>query len=473
MYKSISLIFIFIVLSKLSFAQSPPDTLWTKTYGGNSNDRAVLIDQTSDGGFIILGNTWSYGAGYQDIWIVKIDDSGNELWNRTFGGADYDCGKDIKQTSDGGFIIIGETQSFGLDINKIWLIKTDESGNEEWNQLYGDYDNRGNSVIQTPDDGYLLAGATWIQDSENYFDLLILKTDSLGNVLWSTILGESLWDEANYIIQDQNNDILICGFKFESYSWFLKFDELGNLLWDSVFVTDYSNYAQQFIQTEDMGFILTGYANHDSETDFWAAKIDDFGSEEWTIIYEHTGYDMAFSISNGTDTGYIIAGDNVHSDISNIMLKKIDDFGNLQWNSIYGGDSNDHGRSIKKLNENGFVLTGSTSSYGNGYHDFWVLRLDSESSNIYGDLTLPKSMLEIYNYPNPFNPITNIAYKLPANIQNSTIQIINIKGQIVDELQVESNNNVSKWNADCFPSGVYFYKLNINNSLIKKMILIK
>jgi len=135
--------------------------LWSRTFGGSGIDIGGSVEQTSDGGYIISAMTVSHGAGDSDLWLIKTDSSGNEVWDKTFGGPDSDAGVSVEQTSDGGYIIAGTTRSYGAGESDVWLIKTDSSGKEVWNKTFGGSDSDGgNSVQQTSDGGYIICGVT-------------------------------------------------------------------------------------------------------------------------------------------------------------------------------------------------------------------------------------------------------------------------------------------------------------------------
>ncbi|MCG2676856.1 hypothetical protein L6304_06800, partial [bacterium] len=156
-----SILFILIIIPQTTLLAQAPDTLWTKTYGGKGFDEGSSVQQTSDGGYIIAGCTGSFAGRWLDVYLVRTDANGNALWTKTYGGKDIDGGSSVQQTSDGGYIIAGYTESFGAGGQDVYLIRTDANGNALWTKTYGGKDNDGgSSVQQTSDGGYIIAGCT-------------------------------------------------------------------------------------------------------------------------------------------------------------------------------------------------------------------------------------------------------------------------------------------------------------------------
>ncbi len=193
---------------------------WAKTYGGTGSEKAYSVRQTADGGYIVAGYTTSFGAGEGDIFLIKTDAKGNIQWAKTYGGTGYDGASSVQQASDGGYILTGETSSFGAGLNDIFLIKTDANGNIQWTKTYGGiYWDLASSVQQTYDGGYIVASTT-ISFGAGSWDIFFVKTDANGNVGSCSIVQDAspTVNNAPFSVNSQSPDVSSPSFTVNSVS---------------------------------------------------------------------------------------------------------------------------------------------------------------------------------------------------------------------------------------------------------------
>ena len=360
-------------------------TLFTKNFGGNLWDYGNSVQQTIDGGYIITGEISSSENGSSDIWLIKTDSEGQEEWNQTFDGNDRDYGKSVKQTVDGGYIIIGSTGSdYYYDV---WLIKTDPKGTEEWNQTFGgDNKDYGNSVQQTIDGGYIITGE--ISSSVNgSSDVLLIKTDQQGQEEWIQTFGGSDYDIGNSIEQTYDGGYIITG-STRSYGngssdvLLVKTDQQGQEEWIQTFGGGYIDIGNSIKQTSDNGYIITGYTQSygNGSRDVWLIKTNYQGNEEWSQTFGGSYVDIGNSVQQTIDGGYIIAGSRGTDYYSDLWLIKTDYQGKEEWNQIFGGNDYDFGNSVQQTTDDGYIIIGHTKSYGNGGYDIFLIKTDSEGN---------------------------------------------------------------------------------------------
>lgn len=306
-----------VYIARLS--SSGGDTLWTKFYGGNQYDKAYSIDKTQDNCFIIAGETRSYGqAG--DVWLLKINGDGDTLWTRTYGGSSYDVGRCIKKTHDGGFIIAGATYSSGEGYADMLLIKTDSIGNEEWSTTYGgtNYD-WAYDVAIAPDSGYILVGYTNSFGAQG-LDMCIVRTDQLGNVLWASQYGGRFDDLVHSITTTTDGHYVISGYTETQTAgyrdfYLVKMDTSGAILWNRTFGGIKDEEVWDVQEAQDKGFILVGYSCSSpldpSCPDIFVVKTDSLGNTgcaEDMIVNQIKPATEYFALPNPFVTSAIIPG---------------------------------------------------------------------------------------------------------------------------------------------------------------------
>ncbi|NQS98339.1 MAG: hypothetical protein HQ591_07790, partial [candidate division Zixibacteria bacterium] len=382
MRKSLIILTAVILLSITAFSQ--PDTLWTQTFGGSFPDYGESVQQTTDGGYIIAGRTGSYPN--YDVYLIKSDTNGNEQWWQTFGGSSDDEGKSVQQTSDGGYIIAGYTSSYGAGNLDVYLIKTDASGNEIWYQTFGgscpDY---GESVQQTDDGGYVIAGYTWSYGA-GYSDIYLIKTDASGNETWYQTFGGSLLDYGRSVQQTSDGGYIIAGYTYFYWPNFdvylIKTDASGNETWYQTLGGSFPDDGYSVQQTSDGGYIIVGETESFGAggSDVYLIKTDASGNEQWSQTFGGSGWDYGESVKQTIDGGYIIAGrtNSYGAGDEDVCLIKTDAEGNREWWQTFGGSNYDRGNSVQQTSDGGYIIAGYTHSYGAGEYDVWLIRLEAE-----------------------------------------------------------------------------------------------
>ena len=361
---------------------------WDVTFGANGTDAGESVQQTNDGGYIIAG----YKAfPNKDLWLIKTDSAGVREWDRTFGNASSDkddWGNSVQQTNDSGYIIAGKTKSYGEGNYDAWLIKTDSSGTEIWNKTFGgsvqDY---AESVQQTDDGGYIIAGWTrsYTLPDFNYEGWLI-KTDSLGKEEWNKTydLSDSM-DELMSVRQTSDGGYIAAGYvntENDSWQyWLLKTDASGNEVWNKTYGGTDRDQCFEVALTPDGGYILAGKTKSygAGSYDFWLLKTDSSGNEVWNRTYGGSGWDEASSINATSNGGYIVTGKTKSYGSGNYdtLLVKTDSDGIEEWHMALGGSDYDQGNSVRETSDS-YIITGKTKSFGtgDGNHDVWLIHTE-------------------------------------------------------------------------------------------------
>lgn len=361
---------------------------WIHAYGRFFNDEiGISVQQTNDGGYIVVGaKSMSFFniRGNMDVWLIKIDDMGFMMWDKTYGGKNDDVGSSVQQTLDGGYIITGYTESYSNGKRDVWIIKTDENGGVLWEKTFGytDFDS-GSMIRQTSDGGYILVGNVNTSGGGLGY-MLLIKVDSNGEFIWVKSYGEKGHNYADEIIQIEDEGYIIIGSSWirsetDTYDiWLIKVDKHGDMLWDKKFYRSDSDHGWSIDQTDDGGYIITGETDHASDDDkIWLIKADENGNKLWDKTYEGRG----FSVKQTSDGGYIIAGSSMNptsTDFSDGLLIKTDSNGEIEWRKIFGGRKADFLFSIELTSDNGFIATGYTNILFDS--NLWLIKTDPEGN---------------------------------------------------------------------------------------------
>ena len=288
--------------------EKPEMLTWEKTFGGSKDDCTNSIIQTSDGGYVVAGDTESKGAGKYDAWVIKLDNEGNKVWDKTYGGRDYDWADLIIQTTDGGYAIAGVTYSKSAGKSDFWVIKLDNQGNIIWEKTYGGRDDDwAYSIIQTTDGGYVIAGKTESKVA-GVTDAWIIKLDHEGNIIWDQTYGGSGCDVACFIIQTIDGVYIVAGITNFYDIWVIKIDDEGSIIWDNTLKTSGLigwSLIPHLIKTTDGGYAIAAetYSKSTDSQDAWVIKLDENGNKGETLKEEIISKDTLNKTYALGDTG--------------------------------------------------------------------------------------------------------------------------------------------------------------------------
>jgi len=377
---------------------------FAKTYGGVDVDWATSVQQTSDGGYILAGTTYSFGAGRYDAFLVKTDAYGNISWAKTYGGLGDDEFHNFSQTLYGGYILAGVTYSFGAGI---FLVETSAYGNIIWAKTYGGLGvYRTTSVQQRSDGGYILAGYGVV--GAGYYDAFLVKTDAYGNISWAKTYGGTSGDYAFSLQQTSDGGYILAGYTRSfgvggSDAFLVKTDANGNVIWAKTYGGTSDDLFYNFLQTSDGGYILAGWTSSFGAggSDVFLVKTDANGNIIWAKTYGGTSSDGAFSVQQTSDGGYILAGFTYSFGAggSDVFLVKTDANGNIQWAKTYGGTGGENATSVLQTSDGGYILAGETNSFGAGGGDAFLIKTD-ENGDI-GSCSIVQNVISMVNTVSP------------------------------------------------------------------------
>ncbi|MBK86498.1 MAG: hypothetical protein CMC86_04780 [Flavobacteriaceae bacterium] len=385
------------------------------TLGGTKNESGQSVVKTPDGGYAVLGYTQSMDLDVlnksnnsYDYWLIKFDAFGNQQWQKVYGGSDDDRGQEIINTSDGGYAIIGSSKSQDGDVslnsgfNDFWVLKISNSGNLIWEKSFGySGSDNGFSIIQTQDNGYLITGVIDVTSSDGQGnnrlninrhaggDYWVIKINSVGNLQWSRYFGGSFTDTSYALSETQTGNFIIVGSSDSddidinnnkgSYDfWVLKISSSGELIWEKSFGGSEIDEARDITITENGDFLIVGDSRsvdtdilyNNGAADIWIIKINADGQLIWEKTYGGTSFDGVQSIQKTLNNYYIVAGNSRSSDVNlennngqnDAWFFKIDSQGVLKWQNSVGGSDIDLLMDIVELENGTIIAVGNSNS---------------------------------------------------------------------------------------------------------------
>ncbi len=457
---------------------------WEREYG-TGQDGGNCVQQTVDGGYIVTGYTCSLDQRL-DMWLLKTDASGATLWTRGYGGESFDDGFCVQQTSDGGYVIVGLSKSSSIAVNgdnDIWIVKTDSVGDTLWTRVYGgEQRDIGYWIEQTSDGGYIVAGHTYsftTAPPPAGTSIWLLKLDQDGDTLWTAlhcgVAGIMVLGAGGHCVAELDDGFIVTG-RIENLEkeglWILRTDTLGDTLWTRKYGTSSCQASGYSIKlTLDGGYIIVGKDALYFDTNYvWLLKTDSMGDTLWTRTWgggENSLDDKGYSVDVTADSGYVLTGI-IDKDI---CLIKVDQEGTTEWIRTFGGDLVDIGYGVQQTADGGFITTGMVDNIALTYFaKLWLAKTDSLGNVAVTEPVTPT--------PHPdWEVLNSIGSRITLRYANRPegfhASVFNAAGQKVDEVSSESASGTITWGKGQ-AVGVYFIEpFSAKPTQAQKVVLIR
>ncbi len=479
MQRSIPLLTVFFLFTPVSLLTQNIE--WEENYGGSDNEGIRSIDRTDDGGYVAVGISRSSSGdvsdnnGGMDYLVTKVDSNGNLEWEKNYGGSWHERGQSIQQIDDGGYIVAGFSASDDIDVsgNKgsddYWILELSPSGTIEWEQNYGGGgSDQAVSIRQTSDQGFIVGGETGssggdVSANNGDEDYWLLRLDEFGNIEWEQNLGGSGIDEAHSLRIANGGGFIIVGGSWSSDQdvsgnygsqdvWVAKTSSLGFIDWQQNFGGSDYDEARTVRNTNDGGYIVAGnsessdgdLSGNNGLDDYWAIKLDGSGNLEWQQHYGNSDGDLCRSVVQTADGGFLFAGgsQDTVSTVDDQWLIKTDASGNVEWDQRYGGSGIDVAYDVQQTSDGGYITGGETFSDDGdvsgpyeGGGDFWMVKLGDQPVS----LPSKKKSASLDLYPNPTQGVLH--FRSSESKKKLRVRVRDINGRTVAERKVRNTRS--------------------------------
>jgi hypothetical protein len=429
---------------------SSTDTTFIHAYGGLRYEEGTSIVATLDGGYMMVGSTGSFGLGNSDIYAVKVDSNGTYEWSKSFGGPNSDVGMSVKQTADSGYIITGYTNSLGAGGYDVYVVKTDSIGDSLWTRTFGGGDwDFGYEVVQTMDGGYAIAGETFSYGSGDN-DMYLIRLDPLGDSLWTRTYGGAEQDYARTLVETADTGFIVAGatytFDVDSGDAFIiKTNSVGDTTWTANYGGTGTDLVNDVIKTIDMGYACLGTTTsyNAKNEDMYLFRIGQLGVMSWfNTIGSLEGNEQGNSLVELRYKRYAALG---YSDFfggggDKIYMAITNEIGGFALGRSYGFDNDERGFSIARRQNGGIAIFGTTNSIGVGLTDMLLITTDSVGKD-YNDTTFTPLVYATYlDVSIPEAPVDVASIETP----NRKVSLYPNPAQLETSINIEGESMLNK-----------------------------
>ncbi len=514
----------YLLLMVISFFIKPMNAqnfIGGKNFGGTSEDFGEAISQTNDGGLFLGGYSYSEDSdvndneGSSDFWTLKLNQRGRIEWKNNYGGFDKEILFDIDQAANDEYILIGESNSDGRDVNEnkgkgdVWVVKLTPRGRIHWEESFGgSEEDYARSVEETNDKGFVIGASTNssnkdISNNNGKYDIWVIKLNRLGGLEWEKTYGGSSYDYIRDIQQTQDGGYIFVGHSFSSDGnvsgnygnadvWVVKLNASGGIEWQDHYGGNGKDIGNSVKPTNDGGFIIAGksgssgqdVAQNNGQVDGWVFKLDNSGKLQWEENYGGSNDDKFHSIQETKEDGLIVSGLTESNDqdvgqnygSQDVWVVKLGKSGTLKWEKNYGGQKKDWSKGIKQLNNGNYVGIGSSNSdaslydvsRNNGKEDYWMFRIKSkEFSNAKNAVAKSKQKI----FPNPVNKKANLKVNFEENQRKIVAELISPKGKTLQKRKViNGQSKTFRFDLKPYSPGLYFLRIKTDQGVITKKL---
>ncbi|UOQ52067.1 T9SS type A sorting domain-containing protein [Hymenobacter cellulosivorans] len=505
-----------------------PTKQWDRSFGGSGADYLYSVQPTPDGGYILGGHSASgtssdksqAGKGQADYWVIKLDATGNKIWDRSFGGTGSDRLQTVRLTPDGGYLLCGYSDSgSGPDKTQAgqgdfdcWLIKIDANGNKLWDRTFGGSEADIISLLEpTNDGGFLLGGNSYslisgdkTQTRQGGTDYWVLKVDAMGNKLWDRTFGGSGDEVLTSLLQLPDNSYLFSGYSNSgqggdktqpSYGgndfWVVKTDATGTKLWDQSYGGSGLDRPQAVRLTSDGGLLLGGSSDSPASStktqashggaDYWLVKTDALGNKQWDRSYGGSADDNLFTFQLAPDGSYLLSGysqsgsgfdkTQASQGLNDFWLIQLSASGNKLWDRSFGGSGADFSFALEATKDGGYIvggysnspLSGDKTQASQGDRDYWVVKLSGTTT-----ATTPAAARQVLRtYPNPAQ--SELTLSLPQDFPRTGLHVslLDATGRVVSSQNLASAGSTEvPLSIGQHPAGLYLLRLQAPNGYL-------
>ena len=518
--KSLTITAAFVLFTGIASIFSQPTLPWQKTLGGTAHEYTRKTIPTSDGGMAFVGGSESTNGdvsgnhGGNDLWVGKLNASGSLVWSYLYGGTEDDEGYDLVQTSDGGYMVTGWTDSndgnvtghHGTSNSDLWVLKLNSDGTLNWNNCYGgSSDDDGAAIVKTQDGNFYVAGTTYSTSGDvsgnhgTYADFWVIKIGPSGTLLGQKCIGGTDYEEGINMTLTSDNGCIVCGRTSSTDGDAIGYHDGTDMLiaklnsslgveWSKCYGGSETEECNSIVQLGDGSYAALGYSSthnngdvtghHGSQgmDDFWLLKLTSAGAITWAKCFGGSGDDQANGLAKTSDGGFVMCGltNSMDGDVSgfhvgdyspDVWVIKVNSSGVFQWQRCCGGSTQDESFNIYDAGSGTFVVTAFT--YSNDYDvsgnhgnaDGWIFKISA--GNAIEDVAVES---DFQVYPNPVNDILTIKTQ-----ENPEIIINNSQGQEI--MRKRMNEPLSTINMSALSSGLYYIQIRTKNDCVVKKVV--